>query len=456
MRSRSCVSKLSVLFVLWLASDAVLLDSWTARHLVGSSAAIAEDWPQWRGPQRDGRWQAEELMSDLPDGQLPLIWSVPVGPGYSGPTVAKGRVYVMDKQGSAEQPLERVLCFDSQTGAPLWQYAYAAPYTISYTAGPRASVTIDRGVAYAVGAMGHLHAFDAARGTVLWQRDLETEYDIDMPIWGIAASPLVYGELVIQQVGGSLGACVVAFDRNSGKEVWRALDERAGYSSPIIVKQAGQDVLVCWTGDALSGLDPLTGKVYWAEPMRSVKMPIGITTPSVDGDLLFVSSFYDGSLMVRLLPDKLAIEKVWRRVGKSEEETDALHAMIGTPILSDGYVYGVDSYGQFRCLDARTGDRIWENQEVVPKARWSTVHMVRQADRVWMFNERGQLLITTLSPRGLAILDRCQVIEPTTAQLPQRGGVVWTHPAFAEQSIFVRNDERLVRASLAEQPTPVR
>ena len=430
-------------FALWLRPLLLVVLMW------GISQAVAEDWAQWRGPNRDGRWQATGLMSELPEGQLPLTWSVPIGSGYCGPTVADGRVYVMDRLGTAGQQSERVLCFDAKTGEALWHHEYVAPYRIEYTAGPRASVTIDRGIAFAVGAMGHMHAFDAAEGAILWQHDLNTEYDVNMPTWGIAASPLVYRDLVIQQVGGSRGACMVAFDRTTGKEVWRALDDRAGYSSPIVVQQAGQDVAVCWTGDSLSGLDPLTGKVVWSEPMPSTKMPIGITTPSVDGDLLFVSSFYDGSLMVRMLPDKLAIEKVWRRVGKDEKDTDSLHAMIGTPIVSDGYVYGVDSYGQFRCLDAKTGDRIWESQEAVPYARWSTVHMVRQDDRVWMFNERGELMITKLSPKGLEILDRCQVIEPTQPQLPRRrGGVVWTHPAFAEQSIFVRNDERLVRASL--------
>lgn len=422
-----------------------------ASLLLGGSSSLAEDWPQWRGPDRDGRWNVQGVVDSLPDGQLPLDWSVPVGSGYSGPTVAQGRVYVMDRQGTADDQSERVLCFDSKTGKPLWQHVYPTSYKIQYTAGPRASVTVDDGVAFAVGAMGQMHALDAAKGTVLWKHELSTEYDVDMPIWGIAASPLVYKQLVIQQVGGSGGACIVAFDRTSGREVWRALAERAGYSSPIIVQQAGHDVLVCWTGDSLSGLDPLSGKVYWSEPMPPTKMPIGIATPSVDGDLLMVSSFYDGSLMVRLDPNKLAIEKLWHRRGQSEQKTDALHAMIGTPILSGGYVYGVDSYGQFRCLDARTGDRIWESDQAVPQARWATVHMVRQNDRVWMFNERGELLIAKLSPQGLEILDRCQVIEPTKIQLNQRGGVVWTHPAFAEQSIFVRNDERLVRASLKAQ-----
>ncbi len=430
----------------------------------------AEDWPQWRGAQRDGVWTAEstELVEQLPEGQLPLDWSVDIGAGYSGPTVADGRVYVMDRQTDDGKQTERVLCVDADRGQQLWVLEYDAPYTVSYTAGPRASVTIDEGKAYAVGAMGHFHCLDATTGEVLWQRDLVKDFDGELPIWGIAASPLIYHDKVIEQVAGADGACIVAFDKLSGEERWRALDEVAGYSSPILIQQAGQDVLVCWTGESLSGLDPNSGKVHWAHEMKSSRMPIGIGTPAVDGELVFVSSFYDGSLMIRAPKDSLSSELVWRAVGVDEKSTGAksvqigpltleddgnvygIHSMIGTCFVRDGFVYGFDSYGEFRCLDAATGRREWEDQAAVPKARWATVHMVQQADRVWMFNERGELMITTISPTGLEILQRCQVIEPTRVQLNQRDGVVWTHPAFAELSIFIRNDQRLVRASLAK------
>ena len=236
----------------------------------------------------------------------------------------------------------------------------------------------------------------------------------------------------------------------TGKEVWRALDEKAGYSSPIVIRQADKDVLVCWTGESLSGLDPTSGQVYWRHPFPSSRMPIGISSPIVENEMLFVSSFYDGSMMISVPSKSLTSDLVWRAVGKDEQNTKSLHTMIGTDILENGYIYGADSYGEFRCLDAKTGERIWEDLNAVPKARWATIHMVRQADRVWMFNERGELLITKLSPKGLTILDRCKLIEPTSIQLPQRGGVCWSHPAFAEKSIFIRNDVKLVRASLAK------
>ena len=418
------------------------------RIVLHGASVRAEDWPQWRGPQRDGVWQAEGIVSELPEGQMPLVWSTEIGSGYSGPTVAEGKVYVMDRTDTDE----RVICLDSATGKEVWIHSYPANYTVSYKAGPRASVTIDQGKAYAVGSMGHFHCFDATTGKVNWNRDLQTEYDIRMPIWGIASSPLIYKDSVILQVSGSNGACMVAFNKADGSELWRSLDERAGYSSPIIIQQAGQDVLVCWTGESLSGLDPNSGKVHWAHPMLPRNMPIGIATPTLNNERIFVSSFYDGSLMVSAPKERLTSEVIWRAIGKDEQNTASLHSMIGTPIVDGAHVYGVDSYGEFRCLDAKTGKRLWEDLSAVPKERWSTIHMVRQADTemVWMFNERGELLLANLSPSGLKILGRCKLIEPTRAQLPQRGGVCWSHPAYAEKSIFVRNDNRIVRASLAK------
>ena len=430
------------LSVLWMAIGSLGL---------ASSGSLAEDWPQWRGPSRDGTWQETDIIDKLPEGQLPYVWSTQIGPGYSGPTVAQGRVYVMDRQPKDREATERIHCLDSQSGKSLWTFEYPAEYRISYTAGPRASVTIDQGKAYCVGAMGHFHCLDAISGEVIWKRDLQQDYDIQMPIWGIAASPLIYGDLVIQQVCGAGDACMVAFDKLTGKEIWRALKDRGAYSSPILIRQADQDVLVCWTGDSLSGLDPKTGSVLWGHPFPPSRMPIGVGDPVLSGEQLFVSSFYDGSLMVRVPKDKVTSEVIWRGVGPDEQHTKSLHAMIGTSIVQDNLVFGTDSYGEFRCLDGLTGERIWEDTTAVPRARWATIHMVRQADRVWMFNERGELLITKLSKEGLEVLSRSKLIEPTRDQLGQRGGVCWSHPAYAEKSIFARNDRQIVRVSLDKE-----
>jgi len=411
---------------------------------------FAADWPQWRGENRDGIWREKGIVQKFQHEQLPICWRVKIANGYSGPTVAKGRVYITDLLTSPNK-VERIHCFDAMTGDEIWSHAYESNYKkVGYPNGPRASVTVNDGRAYSLGSMGHLFCLDAAKGNVLWSKDLYTEYKIRMPIWGIAASPLVEKGLVILQIGGADNACLLAFDKVTGKEKWRALNDKASYSAPIIIMQAGKRVLVCLTGERIVGLNPLSGNLYWQHPFEPVEMVISIATPVFENNHLFVSSFYDGSLLLKVNPDELSVEKLWRRRGQSERITDSLHCCISTAVLQGDYIYGVDSYGELRCLDMKTGDRIWESLDAVPKDRWSNIHMVRHEDKIWMFNERGELIISKLSPKGFHQISRTKLIEPTTGQLKRGGkGVCWSHPAFANKHIYIRNDEELVCADLS-------
>jgi outer membrane protein assembly factor BamB len=416
------------------------------------SLAGADDWPQWRGPNRDGVWHETGIVEKFKSNPLPAKWRVEIGSGYCGPTVANGRVYIMDRLARPDER-ERVLCLDEKTGSQIWSYEYSCTYDrigYHYPAGPRASVGVHDGKAYALGATGRLHVFDAASGKILWQKDLDQQYSIDMPNWGIAAAPLIYKNLVILHIGGQ-GACVVALDKDSGDEVWRALTDRAQYSAPILVEQAGQPVVLCWVGDSVSGLAAPTGKVLWRYPWKPRKMPIGVATPVVDGDRVFCTSFYDGSLMLRLRQDRPEIEKQWQIAGTSEQNTDALHSIISTPVFEGDHIFGVDSYGELRCLNAPDGQRVWENTTAVPRARWSTIHFVKNGNRHFLFNERGELIIAKLSPQGYEEISRTKLLEPTEEQLTQRGGVCWSHPAFANKHVFARNDKELVCASLAAE-----
>ncbi|MHC4643264.1 MAG: PQQ-binding-like beta-propeller repeat protein [Planctomycetota bacterium] len=357
--------------------------------------AKAADWPQWRGPSRDGTWNEKGIVKKFTTGQLPIRWRAEISNGYSGPTVAKGRVYITDRLVEPEQ-VERVLCFDAMTGKALWSYSYECGYKkVGYPNGPRAAVTINESRAYSLGTMGHLSCLDAATGNVLWTKDCGIEYKIRMPIWAITSSPLVEADLVIVQIGGQDGACLVAFDKVSGQERWRAF----------------------------------------------------VPTPVFQNDYLFVSSFYDGSLLLKVNPDEMTVDKIWRRKGANERETDSLHCMISTPVLQGNYIYGVDSYGQLRCLDITTGDRIWESLDAVPKNRWANIHMVQNEDKIWMFNESGELIISKLSPQGFHEISRTKLIKPTKGQLNR--GVCWSHPAFAYKHIYIRNDEELVCADLS-------
>lgn len=411
-----------------------------------TSTAAGEDWPQWRGPQRDGTWNETGLIERFAKPELDIKWRAPIGSGYSGPTVAAGRVYVMDRVTEPQQK-ERIHCFDEATGQSLWTYDYDCVYSISYEAGPRASVSIEEDRVYALGAMGHMHCLNAVTGAIIWQRDLNRDYEIQMPIWGISASPLLWQDSVILQIGGK-EACMISLNKETGKENWRALQDRAGYSAPILTQQGTREVVVCWTGDSVAGLDPSSGKVLWRIPWAPKNMPIGIATPIQKGNQLFLSSFYDGSHMIELSTETPTAKTLWLRVGKDERNTDALQSIISTPLFLGDHIYGVDSYGELRCLEAATGDRVWEDLTATPKARWSTIHFVKNGNTIWMFNERGELIIGRLSPEGFEEIDRAKLIEPTTAQLRQRQGVCWSHPAYANRHIFARNDRELVCASL--------
>jgi len=424
----------------------ILLLSYMSLFLSSSS----QEWPDWRGSNRDGIWWETGIVKKFKSNKIPLKWSIPCGPGYSGPTVAGGKVYLTDRIEKPEES-ERILCVDASDGNIIWTYSYPCQYgNMSYPNGPRASVVISDGKAYSLGTMGHLLCLDATKGSLLWKHDLDQEYQIRMPVWGIASTPLIFENKIIIQAGGSKGATVLALDKNTGKELWRSMDEEISYSAPILVRQAGKPVVVVWTAENLNGLDPKTGKVYWKIPFR-LGMGMGIATPVLYNGYLFVSSFYSGSLLVKLNQETSTAEKIWLRAGESERKTDALHCVINTPLIKDGFIYGIDSYGELRCLRLETGDRLWEDLTAVKKDRWANIHFVQHGEQTFMFNEHGELLITELSPKGLTIISRASLIEPTTGQLNRRGtGVTWSHPAFANRCVYARNDSRLICAYLGE------
>jgi hypothetical protein len=191
----------------------------------------------------------------------------------------------------------------------------------------------------------------------------------------------------------------------------------------------------------------------WQQEYRQPRWVISVATPVVHGDRLFCSSFYGGSILIRLARDRLAAQTLWHRLGPDEYQTDALHSLIVTPYLEGQHIYGVDSHGQLRCLEAATGDRVWEDRTATSQLRWGTLHMVRHAQtgNIWMFNDRGQLIISRLSPSGFYQISRARLLRPTKQQLRRRGGVCWSHPAFAYRHVFNRNDEELVCASLAAE-----
>jgi len=413
--------------------------------------AQIDEWPDWRGPGRDGVWQEDGVIKNFSTDQIKIKWSVPVNAGYSGPTIEDRRVYLTDRINRPEE-MERVLCYDAMSGEEIWTYSYKCEYVgVGYPAGPRASVILDGDHAYSLGTMGDLFCFNKMTGKVIWSRKLNEEYKIRMPIWGIAAAPLIVEEKIILNIGGSDNACIVALNKETGREIWHNLQDDASYVAPVLIRQAGKPVVVVWTGQNVAGLNPENGELYWEEDFEQKQMIINISTPVLYEEYLFVSNFFDGSMVLRLDNKKLDAEKVWQRRGKNERDTDALHCCISTPVLMDGYVFGVDSYGELRCLDLLTGDRIWEDLTAVKRARWANIHFVQNRDLFYMFNENGELIIARLSKEGFDEISRAKLIEPTKEQLNRGGeGVTWAHPGFAYKHVFIRSDKELVCADLSE------
>ncbi|MEM4724057.1 MAG: PQQ-binding-like beta-propeller repeat protein [Candidatus Hadarchaeum sp.] len=438
----------------------------------------ADDWPQWLGPQRDGVWRETGVLDAFPKDGPKLIWKAPIGTGYAGPAVAAGKVFVLDRvlatgEKHPDNPFakptikgsERVLCLDEPTGRLIWKHEYRADYAISYASGPRCTPTVDGSRVYTLGAMGHLFCLDTSSGKVLWSKDFLSDYAASLPVWGFAAHPLVDGHKLICLVGGSDGRLVVAFDKMTGRELWAAesCPGDFGYCPPVIYQIGGRRQLIIWHPRAVLGLDPESGRRLWRVDFE-VRAALTAPMPrQVADDRLFLTSFYNGSLLLKVGADRAEI--LWKSKARGElpTQTTDLSSIMPTPFVDGEYVYGICSYGQLRCLKVATGERVWETMRATrgwltpPKVamsdepadteRWANAFLVRHADRYFLFNEQGDLIIAKLTPTGYEELSRAHLLDPTNKDA--RGRLtVWSHPAFANRRVYARNDRELVCYSL--------
>jgi outer membrane protein assembly factor BamB len=403
----------------------------------------ADDWPQWRGPKRDGIWRETGVVEKLPES-FSYKWRLPIGGGYSGPAVANGKVYVMDRQlaKDASNPqnafsrgeipgTERVLCLNAADGKQLWAHEYNSAYTVSYAAGPRVTPAVDDGKVYSVGAEGDLVCLNAESGKEVWARNFGKDFGAKTPMWGFAGHPLVDGNRVICLVGGE-GSVAVAFDKNSGKEIWRALSAKEpGYAPPMIYEFGGKRQLIIWHPESVNALDPETGKVFWSYPTKPIQSGMSIPTPLKDGDRLFLTSFYNGSLMLRVRND--APEMIWESHKVSEKDTDGLHTVMATPLIEDGYIYGPCSYGQFRCLKEDTGERVWETFAPTSgkSERWGNAFVIKNGDRAFLFSEKGDLILAKLKPDKYEEIGRTHLLDPLNRDPRTPRGLV--APGFCKQ-----------------------
>jgi hypothetical protein len=221
----------------------------------------------------------------------------------------------------------------------------------------------------------------------------------------------------------------------------------------MLCTNSGRTEVIIWHPESVNALNPETGEVYWSAPFTS-RMGMTIATPRQSGDELLVTSFYSGSMMLRM-EDPKKVAPIWKTQKASEKETTHLNAVMCTPFLENGYIYGVCSYGQLRCLKAETGERVWETFKATTggePVRWANGFIVKNGDRFFLANERGDLIIAQLTPEGYKEVSRCHLLEPTNTAAGR--DVVWSHPAFANRHVYARNDKEIVCADLGRIQSP--
>jgi outer membrane protein assembly factor BamB len=384
---------------------------------VAGTVVPAADWPQFRGPEQNGKSTETGLLQAWPESGPKQLWKTELGNGYSGLTVVDGRLYTMFGRGGETF----VGCFDASTGNEIWTFDAGRAWKDRQGDGPRSTPTVDGDVVYAITANGALVALSASEGIELWQRDLVKDFDADIPKWGLAGSPVVDGNLLLLAVGGPK-VLMLALDKTNGEEVWRSRTGKAGYSTPYLVTIGGVNQALFFTGEKLFSIAPGTGKVYWQKPWKTswdvnAAMPIFI-----EPDKVFVSSGYDtGSALLRVSGDarSMTVDEVWvNRQMKNQFSSSIYH---------DGFIYGFDNK-IIKCIDAKTGEMRWRERDLGHGS------LMYADGRLIVLGNRGQLLLLEATPEAYREKGRVQLFD----------GKTWTVPTLSDGRLFVRDEHELV------------
>lgn len=412
--------------------------------LLPFAAVNAEDWPQWRGMNRDGVFSETGLLESFPASGLRVRWRVPVGWGFSSPVVAQGRVYLADSEVVKPNARERLHCIDETTGKLLWTHSYEVAYEDwafdpSQEIGPVATPIVQNGKVYTVGRLGHLFCLRTRDGAVLWQRNLVTEYQIafspGMP------SPLIEEDLLILFIGGKPGAGVVALHKDTGAEVWKALDEKLTFSSPIIIFSGGKKQLIVWTQESVTSLDPVVGTTYWRQRLLT-NSDYAVSTPVFHKDRLLI-----GGLMFQLDSVRPDATVLWPA---SKAPSRRIFSHTSTALFRGDHLFSAKSSGELICVEASTGQQVWETDKITDLKNGASIHLTPNGDSVLLYTNQGELIRARLTFEGYTEISRVAVLEPTFPFAGRK--VAWSPPAYANRHIFARSGKELVCASLAAQP----
>ena len=402
--------------------------------------ATASDWPQFRGPNRDGNWDESKVLKSFPRQGLKIRWRHAVGGGFSSPVVADGRVFLSDVVLTKPTSRERVHCFEEKTGKVLWVFGYQEHYgewafVPERGAGPTATPIVEQGRIYVVVANGYVHCLEVKTGAVIWEKNLWQEYEVEE--MGCRPSPMIEGSLLIVYTGAKPGATVLALDKQTGKEVWKALDEHASNSSPITITSGGRRQLIVWTDKSLVSLDPSNGHTYWRELLTTSNND-DVAMPVFWGNRLLVSG-----LMLELSGPPPVAAFRWP---ENRVPSKRILSNTSTPVLQGEYLYRCKSPGKLVCLEAATGRQIWSTNTITTLKNGASINITPQGGGYFLFTDEGNLIRAELSPKGYREISRSHLIDPTW---PFNGHkFVYAPPAFANRHVFARNEEEIVCASL--------
>lgn len=383
------------------------------------AAAPAQDWPCFLGPNRDGVAVLAGVNKDWAAKPPAILWRVPIfQPSFSGPIAADGKLFILDHKGADEI----VRALDLKTGKDLWSVTY--PDTASNNYGfARSSPAYDEGVLFTISRLGVAHALSAKDGTILWKRDVVTEFKGRRPGWDLAGSPLVDGPRLLLTPGGP-DALLVALDKKTGKTLWASGADGVGYSTPTIATIAGKRQYVLFSGKSVAGYEPDGGKLIWQAPWITAHN-VNAALPLILEDKVFVTSSYNRGGGVFKVAGAEA-EKVW--------ENREMQSHFSSPILHKGHIYGTTDPGDLVCIEFDTGKCVWR-QKGFEKG---TVIAV-DGTLIAMDGRGGDLVQVELSPAGYKELGRLKA---------PLGGRSWTAPIIAQGMLIIRNEKEIACLAL--------
>jgi outer membrane protein assembly factor BamB len=405
-----------------------------------SANAHATDWPQFRGPNRDGVWNETGLLETFPKDGLKFCWKHELGGGFSSPVVANGRVLVSDVELVKPSAYERIHCFDEKNGKVQWVFRYPENY-LEWTyvpergAGPTATPIVEHDRVYVLGAYGHVHCLDVRTGSVIWEKHIGHEYEVAE--MACRPSPLIEGSLLIVFTGARPGASVLALNKETGKEVWKALDDHVSDSTPIVITLAGKRQLIVWSDDSIASLDLANGHTNWREPITTSNND-SVATPLFQGNRLLVSG-----LMLELRAEPPGAKFLWP---ENRVPSKRLLSNTSTAVWQGEYIYSARTSGALVCLNAATGEEVWRTNSVTTQRNGAAINITPQGNGYFLFTDEGNLIRAQLSPAGYQEISRAHLIDP---QWPFNGAkFVYAPPAFANRHVFARSETEIVCASL--------